>query len=401
MRISIRFVYTIVFFAIIATDTEFIQMGIVVDKIVISLGMATSILFYDKLTPFLRWWFFVLIAYSFFSIMESYYYYRTFFMYMHVFSKFMVYYLAFWVYGFYKRFDRITIEDIVLIICVSFFIAAATVNRGAFSIAAFSINQRMFASSSVLTLVIPVLYFFNKYFATRKIFFLGALLVILAFILFLQHRTVWVTTALALLINFVFMSKARVKVDGFSLIPIVIIGVFMSMTVTVYILSDREIMERISHSVEQIANPFGDDKDDEGSTTEWRYMQWTSYWPFVEQNFLFGMRLKGFELPVQFYNHNGVQAFEDGSGHHFHSYYMDRLFYQGILSFILFMLPAYGYLFYHFFSKKELSIEQLVLFCFCVACIFYGFSYINPFYYFGIMGYSLLKMEQDYTYTEN
>ena len=64
------------------------------------------------------------------------------------------------------------------------------------------------------------------------------------------------------------------------------------------------------------------------------------------------MRLKGFELPIQFYNlETGTQIFESNTGHHFHSFYMDTLFYFGLIGLVMIMIliiiPIYKILVNH------------------------------------------------------
>src|SRR5690606_20098813 len=96
-----------------------------------------------------------------------------------------------------------------------------------------------------------------------------------------------------------------------------------------------EIADKINENIANISNP----KQDTTNTSQWRMQQYESYWPYVQQHLIEGMRLAGFELPIQFYHPEaGVAFFEDGTGHHFHSFYYDTIFYFGIIGVSIFVI---------------------------------------------------------------
>ena len=213
-------------------------------------------------------------------------------------------------------------------------------------------------------------------------------------IIFFQHRTVWVAMMVALAINIILLRKTLYKVDLNSLIPVGIFLFFVSIFLSLVIFSSEEVMEKINENIEQIMNPVGSENDDEESTSEWRYVQFKSYWPFVEKYPIFGMRLAGFELPVQFYDLHGNNVFDDNTGHHFHSMYMDKLFYQGAFGLIIFMLPAIVYIIMCVLKQPYLTVTQVVLVSYVASGILYGFSYNYPDYFYGLIGFAVLKIEQ-------
>ncbi|MDX2305229.1 MAG: hypothetical protein NW226_20630 [Microscillaceae bacterium] len=395
MYLSFRIIYTLLMLAVISTDTMFEELGFVTYTIVISLSVPLSVLFFRQYTPYMRNWYILLSLYFSFCIFESYYFYNTPMKYNHVFAKIMVFYLIFSIYGFYKRFDKIRVMDIVLIYLTGFVLNAVLINSAAFSLSAFATNHRGLSSESVYGMTLVVVYFFNKYFSSRNIIYLLCFYAAIGIVLFLQHRTVWLCTGLALFINFLFISRSPVKIDVPSLIPVAISLLLMSMSLGVVIVSNEKVMARIEKSIEDISNPTGNDKDDEVSTSEWRYMQFQSYWPFVEERFLLGWRLEGFELPVQFIDPSGVMIWEDNTGHHFHSFYMDRLFYEGVLGLFLTVIPAFIYVFALTLRKKIFSVDQISLFAFIITGLLYGVSWDWQIYYIGILGYAIFKLEQN------
>ena len=119
-----------------------------------------------------------------------------------------------------------------------------------------------------------------------------------------------------------------------------------------------------------------------------------SYWPMVKSNFLAGMRWKGYELPVQFMHaESGTALFKDNTGHHFHSFYFDILFYFGIIGLILFIytmiLPVITVIRYHL----VLNNIQLSFFVFNLSGLVYGLAYNLPFSYWIILGVTIVQVK--------
>jgi hypothetical protein len=399
MFLNIRPIYLLVFLFILTTERMFFELAKVnTDKIVLPLSVLLSFLFIGTYSPFVRKWFYAAVLYLIFMMLESYYTYNTFFKYPHVFQKIMVLFLVFFTYGFYKRFNPdVTLAGVIMVTMAIFFANAVIVNKSAFSAASFTSHDRGFGCSSVYTLLLPFLYYFNRYFLTRQfynlLYFLGAF----GLIMFLQHRTVWVAMGVALALNIFFLRKTNYKVTFDAIIPIAIFIFLVGLFASAFVLSDEKISHKLEKNFNQIMDPFAENEDGEVSTSQWRQMQWQSYWPFVERHYFFGMRFAGFELPAQFVEHTGKLAFDDASGHHFHSVYMDRLFYQGLLGLLLMMLPPILFFYTKIYSLHHLTIEQIVLVCFIASGITYGISYNFPEYYFAILGLGILKLEQDTT----
>ncbi len=397
MYLNLRPLYLILIFLALSTDTLFVQMGWATDKYVISLMVMLSLLFYKHFSSFMKKWYLVVGLYFFILMMESYYYYNTPLKYMHVFRKVMVFYVIFTIYGFYKKYDKIHVGQIAWIIIISTLINIILINRHALSASAFASNNRGLAAESVYMLVVPLIYAFNKYFTTRNLIQMYLFFISFGLILFLQHRTVWVVAFLALAINFFFLRKANIRIEFVSLVPMAVFVFLISMAASIYFLSNQKVMDRIEESIEQLSNPLGNDKDDEESTSEWRYRQTMAYWPFIEENMIIGMRFRGFELPMQMYNEDANKIFfADNTGHHFHSLYVDRLFYGGIVGVLLLVIPVMIQLYYFFLSPnvRNITVQQLTVGVYAATGLVFGLSYDWPTYFYGLLGFALCHMEK-------
>ncbi|NJO02069.1 MAG: hypothetical protein HC880_10570, partial [Bacteroidia bacterium] len=177
-------------------------------------------------------------VYTLFLFMESYYRYQTFFQFLHVPSKVLQYFLIFIIYGFYKRYNKISLIDICWIIIISVIVNGVTVNSDAFTLGAFLEHRRYFGAPTVLALLIPLLYFFNQYFITKLPHYILLFLGILGFIIFIQHRTVWVTSFFALGLNILFWSRTRIKFDFVALMPFAVIISIMMVATSIYVMTD-------------------------------------------------------------------------------------------------------------------------------------------------------------------
>jgi O-antigen ligase len=259
------------------------------------------------------------------------------------------------------------------------------------SLQAFVSHDRGLPVTSVFLLSLPCIYFFNLYVTTQKTAFLIKFLFLLVFILIANHRTVWVTITFSLLIN-LFMLRKNVHFKiGKILQSLIFILLFSSYILALTISYSPSVEEKINTNITNILNP----KQDE--TASWRILQMQSYLPIVENNFMVGMRWEGFELPIQFYHPEaGIAYFEDGTGHHFHSFYLDILFYFGFIGLVIFLfvmtLPAFSII------KDQLTLNsmQLSFFIFSLSGLVYGISYNIPLSYWLIFGATLAHLKAAY-----
>jgi O-antigen ligase len=243
--------------------------------------------------------------------------------------------------------------------------------------------------------MISLLYFFNKYFYNKKFINILIFFVILTLIVFSNQRTVWASTLMGFLLNIIFISRSNFRIDMGALTPVLLMVSIVVIIVSTVIITNEEIMATFEKRIKGFTHA---DNDDEGGTAAWRRQQWESYLPVVEQNLLLGLRLKGFEYPVLFYHFEG--SMWENTGHHFHSYYLDKLFYFGIAGLLMSIVPLYFYILkLIFFVRKFIISEQIILASYIMTFGVFGIGYDVPFSIYGLVGLGLAYLERDYTNT--
>ncbi|GAB4470802.1 MAG: hypothetical protein OHK0057_13790 [Thermoflexibacter sp.] len=359
-------------------------------------AVAATFLFLKEFSPFMKKWLIVVTIYLLILMLESYHDYQTFFKYPHVFLKIFDIYLLFFIYGFYKKYlDKVPfiLHFTVWLILIIYIIAAFTIKREVFSMSAFASNKRGFNSDEVYIFIICLTYFFNLYFYKKNFINVIIFFVVLALIIFSQQRTVWVSTAIGLLLNIFFINRSNFKIDFGAIAPVLLMLGIVAFVVSSFILTNEEVMATFEKRIKAFTEV---ENDDEGGTAAWRRRQWEAYLPIVEQNILIGLRLKGFELPGQF----GAFTAEN-TGHHFHSYYLDKLFYFGIWGLLLGIIPLYFYILkLVFFVRKFITLEQIVLASYMMTFGVFGIGYDVPFAIYGLIGLGFAYLEKDYTDTD-
>ena len=222
--------------------------------------------------------------------------------------------------------------------------------------------------------------------ARLLVFFVGT-----ALILFLQHRSVWLSMGVALGINALMLALGRVagaRLSSARLLPMLLIPLFVLVSGGLVALSDPHVVKKLEGSLNDIMRP------DQQGTGSWRLKQFKAYRPYLEEYPLAGMRLKGFELPVQFYTladdgGGQVPVWEDRTGHHFHSFYVDRIFYFGIAGLLLTVLVPVLLLGRRLLSQIPMDPATATFVIFSLSSLVYSVSYDWPLYFFGILGLSL------------
>lgn len=402
MRINIRFIYLLPIIIIYFTDKMFLEtilgsgtpLALDYSRVAWIISFFGGLMFINYMSPIMKVWCMSILLGFCYLMLESLYLYGNPFQYPRVFSKILMVFGIFFVYGFSKKFNgKLKIEYVVNFISLFFFLNVLLINRDAFSLSSFANHERGLLAESVYFLIIPCLYYFNGYFLNKSIKSLYLFFLFFACIIFLQHRTVWVCTAFALLVNLLLLKKTKAQLNVESMIPVAIFLLLVMFFAGFFVFSNDVIMNKLAESVDDLMNPTSQ------GTGNWRWVQFTSYWPFVVDNILFGMRLEGFELPVQFFDRDTL-AFNDGTGHHFHSLYIDRLFYFGFIGLFLLIIPPLVYIINLLSSIKRISIDQIVLVCYIATALVYGISYkLQPNVYatLGLAIYFLeyLKEEQD------
>ncbi|WP_299826463.1 O-antigen ligase family protein [uncultured Pontibacter sp.] len=354
---------------------------------VISMGYCVYNIRY--MSSYMRFAFILTLLFVVGMVFESFLKYNTPLIYPHVFLKVFLFFYTFFIYTYYRKNEYLNLEHVIWFILIGFSLNVAIVNRESLSIAAFTSHDRGVYATSVYMIVIPFLYFMSKYLFKGGLFNMAMAFLVLFLIVFFQHRTVWITTAGILIVYVLLVKfKSATEVNFKKLIPLGVTVFILGIISSAFVFSmNPEIVEKFQENFSDIEN-----MDSQG-TGGWRYQQFMSYWPFVVENPIWGMRFEGFELPIQFYRDDiNAPVFEDGNGHFFHSFYMDVLFYIGTVGMLLFWLVKF-YAIHRGFKLKHLTQEQIVLLSFITSGFVFGISYILPYFFYAILGLTIAYLD--------
>jgi O-antigen ligase len=356
------------------------------------ISLVYGVFFFRRMSKFMKLGFFLTTLYVFALVFESKYVYGSFMAYPHVFVKVFVFYYTYFVYTFYKGNYHLKFQHVVYFIMAGFWLNVLLINPHTLSISSFTNHERGVYSNSVYMLVVPFLYFLSEYFYKGKFVSLFWAFFVLFSIFFFQHRTVWISTAFVLAVYYLLIRFKTDKPINFvtKLMPVATIVAILGVVMSGFVLSIHpEIIEKVQESFSDIEN------FDSQGTGGWRYQQWMSYLPFIQDNFFTGMRFEGFELPIQFYRDDiDAPVFEDGNGHHFHSFYVEIFFYTGLIGFILYLLIGL-YPIVKAMRSRVLTINQIILVSFVSSGFIFGISYVLPVFFYGVLGWCITVMEEE------
>ncbi len=247
----------------------------------------------------------------------------------------------------------------------------------------FSGDGRIIHASSILMMIIPFLWYLNEFLTTRKLLSLFTFLFCFVIILIHQHRSVWSSAIFSLLLYFSliirFNNKTAPRIWNFFLGSIIV--VFFA-----YVF--------VSNMFPGIIDFFGDrfseifDPGKEESTGRFRIEQRETYFKLFLERPIFGWTFEGFEMDNPL-----VDWWPKYSGQHFHESYMEMLFYQGIVGFLV-KFSFLFYLIYKVFSRN-LTQQTIIIISFCLSGLLFSFSYVLPLIYWGHVGLCLYYLEKD------
>lgn len=401
MKLNYTFIFAFPLTLILLMDPIFIELmapwreelqGTIQNTLVkatTALAFLYSALRIQRMQPFIRVVFVLVTLYLFALVFESYYRYGTPMVYPHVFQKLLIFYYTFFMYTFYKKHDYFQLKHVVYLVVIVFVLNLVLINSHALSISSFTNHERGVNASTMYLLVIPFLYFTGRYLFKGGIFYLAMLFFVLFAIIFFQHRTVWICTIVILAIyTFLVKFKGKAPVNFGKLIPVAVVLTILGIMASAFLFTMYpEIIDKFTENFSDIENY------DKQGTGGWRYQQIMSYVPFIQENFVFGMRFDGFELPIQFYRDDlNAPVFEDGMGHFFHSFYVEVLFYLGAVGMTLYLMMHF-YMMKKGFTSKTLDENQILLLSFISSGIVYGFSYVLPYFFYAILGVGIAYME--------
>ena len=256
-------------------------------------------------------------------MLESYADQGSWMSYPHVFSKLFVLLIMFGIYAFHRRFGLPSMSQLIGALVFLLLANLLVFHRDSLSLSAFVENERGFGSSSAYLFVIIALYCLNRYLTGGGTRMLLGFFLSLVFILFLQHRSVWIATAIAVPLDLLLLRRSPVARFSFAkvLALVAVPAVLGSLGVATLVLNNPEVVTRMQTNIEDMANA------DKQGTGSWRLKQLESYLPLVQERPIAGWRLEGFEVPMQFYDpSNNQPMWPNRTGHHFHNFYLDRAF---------------------------------------------------------------------------
>lgn len=247
----------------------------------------------------------------------------------------------------------------------------------------YSGDGRTIHASSILMMIIPFLWYLHQYISTRKI--TSLLIFIFCFIVILihQHRSVWSSAIFSVIIYFALIMRFNHKT-----VP-TIWSLFFG-TVIAAIFAYFFISNLFPGITDFFADRFSEifEPGKEESTGRFRVEQRETYFKLFLERPIFGWTFEGFEMDNPL-----VDWWPKYSGQHFHESYMEMLFYQGIVGFLV-KFSFLFYLIYKAFSKK-LTEQTIVILSFCLSGLIFSFSYVLPLIYWGHVGLCMYYIEKD------
>ncbi|MFD2515325.1 O-antigen ligase family protein [Pontibacter locisalis] len=381
------------FLELMAPNNEATQGAFLSIMVKLSAGIAMGYSLYNirYMAPFMRVMFALTLLYVVGLVFESFLKYNTPLIYPHVFQKVFLFFYTFFIYTYYKKNEYLDLKHVVWFILVGFLLNVILIHPDSLSISAFTNHERGVYATSIYMLVIPFLYFMSKYLSKGGIFTMVMAFFVLFLIIFFQHRTVWISTAFILTVYVLLVKlKSKSKVNFKKLIPLAVVIGILGIISSAFVFSIHpEIVEKFQENFSDIENY------DKQGTGGWRFNQFMSYLPFVQDNFIWGMRFEGFELPIQFYRDDlDEPVFEGGNGHHFHSFYLDVLFYTGFVGLMLIWMVKF-YAIGKTVRARALDQEQILLMAFISSGFVFGLSYVLPYFFYAILGLTVAYLDSN------
>ena len=253
----------------------------------------------------------------------------------------------------------------------------------------FSGDSRIIHARSVLMMIIPLLWYLNKFINLNKFKYLLPVIFCLTVIVIHQHRSVWACTIVALLV-YLFLSL-RNKIAQIPVVwNMILAGAF------VFILTWFFVYNLYPGLTDFLGERFSEifDPAKEGGTGGFRIQQREVYGKLFLQRPIFGWTFDGFYMPNPM-----VDWWPPNTGQHFHEGYIEMLFYHGVVGLLL----KYWFLIYLLCKafSKQLSQESIILIAFSITGIVFSFSYVLPLIFWGHVGMCLYYLEKKSTSLES
>ncbi|MDO7852501.1 O-antigen ligase family protein [Hymenobacter convexus] len=394
MKLNLRFLYLLPLLAVLFTNPAFnafffgkadqAGLGLRYEYALTALALLAAVRYYEYFQPVVRVWLGVLLASMAGLGLESYALWHSWAKYPHVFSKLTALLPLFGMYAVYRRLPPPPYRQLAGLMLVTLLLSLVVVYPEALSLGSFLETERGFSVTSAYLLLPVALLCLNFYICSNNLVYGLACLLCVALIVFLQHRTVWVCTTLALVIDLGLLALRvpRARAWGTRLAVLGALGLGLGLASGLAVVLDNpDVVQKLAKSISDIEHPTTQ------GTGTFRMQQYEAYLPLVRERPIAGWRLQGFEVPVQFYSDDsGKQVWPDFTGHHFHSLYLDRLFYFGGLGVLLVLLVPVLLLGRCLLSFAPLDEGPAALLAFVATFPVFGLSYDWPNYAYGFIG---------------
>ena len=340
--------------------------------------------YYRYLEGYMRAWFWAVLGTALALALESYARWHTWAVYPHVFAKLTVLLPLFGLYAFYRRYPPPPFRQLVAVLLPALLLSLFLIYPEALSLSSFLETERGFSVTAAYLLLPVALLCLNSYLTANDL--LGGLVFLLcvALIVFLQHRTVWVCTTVAVAVDVLLVAlraaTGRPWASRLAVLGALGLGLGLVSGLAV-VLDNPEVVRKLATSIADIEHPTTQ------GTGTFRLEQYRSYLPLVQERPLAGWRLQGFEVPIQFYSlDSGEPVWPDFTGHHFHSFYLDRMFFFGVLGVLLVLAVPVAVLGRRLFRRAPLGADTAALLAYAVTFLVFGLSYDWPPYLYGVLG---------------
>lgn len=403
MKIRLHFLLTLPLLAVLATNAAFWEFiyGPQVDQepegiklytyLLFAAAFGAMVLYGRYMERLIRWWMWVVLAAIGGLMLESYAGHGSWMVYPHVFSKLFMLLIMFGTYVFYRRFGLPSMGQVVGVLSFVLLANLLVFHRDSLSLTAFAENERGFGSSSAYLFVPIALYCLNRYLTHGGLLVLGFFFFCLPLIIFLQHRSVWIATAVAIPLDLLLLRRTPgVRFSFAKVIMLVVLpGILGSLGATALVLNNPEVVDRLQTSMDDMANA------DKQGTGSWRLKQIESYMPLVQERPLAGWRLEGFEVPMQFYDPSNDQPmWADRTGHHFHNFYLDRAFYFGIIGIAMVLLVPVVRIGQRLWQRGPMRPDTALLIAYFGCLLVFSASYDWSTYHFALLGLLLAALAE-------
>lgn len=324
-------------------------------------------------------------------MLESYANQDSWLAYPHVFSKLFMLLITLGIYAFHRRFGLPSMGQVFSVVALVLLANLLVFHRDSLSLSAFAENERGFGSSSAYLLVPLAVYCLNRYLLRGGMVVLLVFLCCLPLIVFLQHRSVWIATAVAIPLDLLLLR--RTPGGRFSVLKMLMLVVLPaiagSLGIGAIVVNSPEVVSRMQTNLEDMANA------DKQGTGSWRLKQLEAYMPLVRERPVAGWRLEGFEVPMQFYDPSSDQPmWANRTGHHFHNFYLDRAFYFGALGILLVLLVPVIRLIQRLLQRGPMRADTAAHIAYFGSLLIFSASYDWSTYHFGLLGLLLASVAE-------